>query len=129
VKATAVLGKFPITQADLEEICAKWQHILRLRDWDVKIAFAHAYDIAANCSGDVAFVVAKKTATINILFEAEYHSSIKWPQDIEKTIVHELVHLHLGPVDHFDGLRERLLEQAVECLASALVDRDRAEKK
>jgi hypothetical protein len=118
-------GADPPLAKSLDAMCAKWQRILRLQDWDVKIQFAHSYEIPGN-AGDVNFVVAKKAASIRILFPAEFDATIKFPQDIEKTIVHELVHLHFAPIDDFDGLRGRLLEQAVECIASGLVERDRA---
>jgi hypothetical protein len=112
-----------MTAKELTALCVRWQEILRLRDWDVKIQFSRAFEMDGEEQGSVSAVTTKKSALIKILDERDYPTDIQWPQDIECTVVHELVHLHMIPFDTFgkETLEGKSLEQAVECIACALV--------
>lgn len=112
----------------LNALCTKWQRILRLQDWDVKILFARGFDLTAGKQGTIEWVSKKKSAFVKILDPQDYEPAIRWPQDVEKTVVHELLHLHYAPIDDTEGLREMILEQAVECIATALISLDRQTK-
>jgi hypothetical protein len=114
-----------VDQVTLQDWCAKWQKILRLQDWDVKIDLAPASKMADK-QGDVEWVKSQKTAKIRILEPSHYPADHTYPQDCEQTVVHELVHLHFAPVDRYnEGPQEMLLEQAVDLIAWALVKCDR----
>lgn len=114
------------SKPDLEQLLAKWKPILRLSDWDIVIGYKRAFDLRPSEQGQCAWTVAKKSAHICVLDPCDYDPSNVWPQDIEKTVVHELVHLHFAIVDDRGELYEKCMEQAVECIAWALIDRDRA---
>lgn len=109
----------PRTSDDLAKLCLKWQRILRLQDWTIYIRFARHYEISANVAGEVDVVVLKKTARISIIEPIDYHNQAFCAQDIEKTVVHELLHLHFA--QHDAALTLTTEEQAVESLACAFV--------
>lgn len=114
---------------NLEELLKKWQVILKLQDWDIKIRWAKHYDLDSDTKGQCRWVLGKKCASIRILEPEDFDPAIQWGQDPECTVVHELLHLHYGPLelgDHFEGLKEAMLEQAVCAISEALVERDRA---
>jgi hypothetical protein len=124
--AAAVKKPTAITQRGLEELCIKWQGILRLMDWEVKVRFVRHWEMKPDREGAVDWSINGKAASIKILDPRDFSTEAKWPQDVEQVLVHELVHLHLAPFDETDGTKAMLLEQAVDLLACALVDRDRA---
>ena len=114
-----------IDQAQLQQWCEKWQKILRLRDWDVKIQLARGFKLTDK-QGDVEWSKSQKTAAIRILEPVDYSPDLLTPQDAEQCVVHELLHLHFAPVDKFEGVEDMLLEQAIDSIAWALVKCDRA---
>jgi hypothetical protein len=68
------------------------------------------------------FNSAKKTSLIGILAPQDFDSS-EWEQDVEKTVVHELLHLHTAMFteDNPQGLLLICEEQAVDAIAGALI--------
>lgn len=108
------------TDPQLQELCRLWQRVLRLQDWDVKIQFKRHYQMSANRAGECDMIVRKKLAVIAILDPDDYNSSYLYNQDIEKTLVHELCHLHLTQYE--GGLDLTIEEQAVESFASGFVN-------
>lgn len=111
-----------ITDTDLKQACEYWQKVLRLQDWTVKVRFVRQYDLhssqQANCSSNCA----KKCAQIRIVSPDDY-SNPEWPQDVEKSLVHELLHLHTAPFTDVapPPLPLMLEEQAIDSLAGAFV--------
>ena len=60
----------------------KWQRILRLQDWDIKIELRRGFDMGENKAGTVSWVLSKKTALIkDILDPLDYDPGSRWPQD------------------------------------------------
>lgn len=118
-----------MTDQDLNQLCEKWKEILRLQDWDTKIAFTRNYSMwTENSAGEVSFTTKKKVATIHILDPVDYSPNICVEQDIEKTVVHELLHLHLA--EWSDMTEEGTPvsgEQAINALSGALVNLNRKE--
>ena len=112
---------------DLQEILVKWQKILRLQDWVITIQYAKHFDLNPDAQGQVGWNLFKKSAHIKVMDPGDYDPSWPFPQDVQKTVVHELLHLHMAPFDETkaDSLGDKMLEQAIECISSALVDRDR----
>lgn len=67
-------------------------------------------------------------AIIHIIDPIDYDPSIIVEQDIEKTVVHELLHLHLAEwSDMTEDGTPVSGEQAINALASALVNLNRKE--
>lgn len=115
-----------MNKPNLEELLKKWQAILRLQDWDVTIKYYRHYDMDEDVKGGVRMCVTKKTARISILDPDDFDPSIPLPLDVEGTVVHELVHLHLAILDDYEGIKVTLMEQVVDALSKALMDRERA---
>jgi len=112
------------------ERLAVWQQRLNLQDWHVSIVVARTAELKPKTLGNIHWDLPKKTAIIRVLDPADYH--LPFPQaleDIEFTVVHELIHLGFAPVvndlQRSDANR-REEEHAVNHLAEALLKLDRA---
>jgi hypothetical protein len=105
----------------------KWQKILRLQDWTVAIKWGRSFDLPHGKEATTRSSLSAKLAAVRILDPADYDPDSMAPQDIENTVVHELLHLHTWPFDHAlaDSLEARCVEQAIEAIATALVGLDR----
>lgn len=114
------------SRPDLAGLLAKWQAILRLQDWNVKISYARPYQMGANREGECEFITKKKNGIIRVLDPNDYPGDIEWPQHIEQTVVHELLHFHFALIDKFDGTDYSLFEQMIDSLSGTLVKLDRA---
>lgn len=116
------------TQAQLDELLADWQRRLRLRDWNVKVQLRRRHDMSLEDScGACRWQLSKKLACVELLDPIDYDpGSFGWPQDVEWTLVHELLHLHFAPFAEFgDGPLNTAQEQAIDLIAGALVDAKR----
>jgi hypothetical protein len=99
-----------------------------LQDWVLKLRFA-TYEELEGVQGDVNWTLENKAAVIRILRKEDWGRFSEWSQDMEHTLVHELIHLHMALA--FYGLKnsteippdmaELLEEQATESIASGVV--------
>ena len=110
------------TQKELEHSLAEWQKRLRLDAWDVRIGIyrERAFD-GGGRSGEISYSIESGKAVIKLLDPVDYPDE-DFPQDMEVTLVHELLHLKFAaftPQD--DTLEHRLFEQTVESMANLLV--------
>jgi len=117
----------PELEQHLVELCRKWQRILRLQDWDIKVQVS--YDLGSY-QAESCYKLPKRMAIIKVIHPDAYQErNFLWPQDMEESLVHELLHLHLAAWQADD---ERTMEwvakeQAIEAIARALVELDRKE--
>jgi hypothetical protein len=107
----------------------KWQQRLKLQSWTITLGVARATELKPKTLGNIHWDSEKKTATIHILDPADYSLPFEaMLQDMEFTVVHELIHLELSPVlaplQRTDENR-RDEEHAVNYMAQALLDLDR----
>ena len=112
-----------MTNEELQALCETWQKRLGLADWTVRARFARQYEMdRSDITGQCRWVLSKREAVINILVEEDYPPSLVEPYNLERTLVHELIHLHFAPfwADQ-DSLEQILQEQAIDALAKALV--------
>jgi hypothetical protein len=114
--------------ADVEEMRERgafWQRRLLLQDWEIIYKISRKADFTNKESmAEVVYKQNKKQAVIKVVDPADYDFGEDYPQDHEKSLVHELVHLHLASFDSATEkcrLAERDLEIAVDSLARALV--------
>lgn len=111
-----------MTDRELQELCGWWQKVLRLQDWDVKVLVKRRFQMPADAQGQVDYVLQNRKAVISVLAAEDYEPDHLWPQDQEKTLVHELIHLHMAPFAAPTGTPQDIAqEQAIEALAGALV--------
>jgi hypothetical protein len=108
---------------------AVWQKRLNLQGWDISVVVARASDLRPKTAGNVHWYPEKKSAVIRVLDPADY----KLPfaavlEDIEFTVVHELVHLEMAPVLsdlHRTEANRMEEEHAVNQMTEALLKLDR----
>lgn len=120
-----------LTEDELRAKCAEWQKILRLQDWIVNVSIYRERDMNnKGCCGEVEWTLEKRMASIRILDPVDYPDGTMEEQDMERTLVHELLHLHLAPFqpDREDELRYCALEQAIDAISRGLVQLKRSNK-
>lgn len=106
-----------------------WQKRLNLQDWKIAVAVVRSGELKPKTLGNIHWDGEKKTAIIHVLDPADYklaHQAML--DDIEFTVVHELIHLELSPVlsplQRNDANRMEE-EHAVNHMAQALLDLQR----
>lgn len=106
------------------ERLAVWQQRLKLDDWRISIAMTRLRDLPPQTLGGIRWDKRKKTATIWILDPADYTLPYReMLDDMEQTIVHELVHLDLASLPRGQASRGSE-ERAVNDIAQAMLGLD-----
>ena len=105
----------------LEHQMRTWQKRLGLEDWSLTVRLVRQSQIDPNAWGAAEWDPDNKTGTISVLDPRDYnlHGS-ELRLDMECTIVHELVHIQVSPLDAKD---ERVREDVVNNLMTALMNR------
>ena len=106
-----------------------WQKRLNLQDWNISLLVVRSSELKPKTLGNIHWDTDKKTAVIRVLDPADYKLPFaEMLQDLEFTVVHELIHLELSPVlsplQRNDANR-REEEHAVNHMADALLRLDR----
>ncbi|MBO0962008.1 hypothetical protein J1P26_20080 [Neobacillus sp. MM2021_6] len=109
-----------LTEEQLQEKLIEWQKRLRLQDWIIKARICRIHNIPNEAMACVIPTLSKKMALIKILDPNDYDPDLVFPQDMENSLVHELLHLHFEPLG-LDDDKHTELEQAIECIASGLL--------
>jgi hypothetical protein len=111
------------TDEQLLEKCLEWQKILRLQDWDVRISIVRQSGFTnAESNAEISVNVQHKLAQLRILDPIDYdHSSVN-PQDMERSLIHELLHIHLWAfTTDLEGPFVDMEEQALNMIALGLI--------
>ncbi len=111
-----------VSNEELIKLCREWQAVLRLQDWIVQVRFVRHFELNHTEQGNCSSNCMKKMAQIRIVTPEDYNNP-EWQQDVEKTLVHELLHLYSAPFTdlnppHFPLMLE---EQMVDGLATAFI--------
>ena len=121
-------GGSQAAQQHVTERLAYWQHRLKLEDWRISIAPARQSQLKPRTLGAIKWDKGKKTAEIWVLDAADYHLPYReMLDDMELTIVHELVHLELASLPRSEASRSSE-EHAVNGIADALLELDRGKQ-
>jgi hypothetical protein len=108
---------------------AIWQQRLHLQDWKISIILSHPSELKPRTLGNIHWDSDKKAAVIRVLHPADYRMAYKpMLEDMEFTVVHELIHLELSSLPRSEASR-RDEEYAVNQIAEALLKLDRANRK
>lgn len=106
----------------------KWQKRLSLADWKISVLVVRSSDLKPRTLGNIHWDGERKTAVIRVLDPADYKLKDRaMLDDMEFTVVHELIHLELSPVlsplqrTEANRMEE---EHAVNHMAQALLDLD-----
>lgn len=110
-----------MTQPQIENLLAKWQKILRLQDWHIKVRFVRGHEIAGYQARATIYLNYKQ-AIIKLRDPIDWTDK-DFPDDSEVDLVHELIHLHIRTFDSTkpETPEKVALEQVDELLARALV--------
>ena len=101
-----------ITQSQLESWAQTWQAKLGLEEWKVSISQTHTPQLGPDTLGNMNASLANHSATISVLNPDDYAhighgyellSADDVYTDVQRTIVHEMLHLELSILDHRPG--------------------------
>jgi hypothetical protein len=110
-----------LTEEELRTKCAEWQKVLRLQDWIVVTKIKRGRDMSIpDVCGSCNWELTQRLAAINILDPIDYPPDAIAPNDMELTLVHELLHLHFAAVEP-EGASVAG-EQAIESISWGLVN-------
>ena len=102
-----------------------WQHRLNLDQWNISVVMARTTDLKPKTLGNIHWDADHKSAIIRVLDPADYklpfHAML---DDMEFTVVHELLHLELSSLPKNDASRSDE-EHAVNQIGDALLKLDR----
>jgi len=111
-----------VTEDQAQDWLRLWQKRLRLEDWKIDVKIVRIWDLEQGTLGHIDWSTTHHTALIKVLNPADYElPPDKIPADMELSIVHELVHLHLSVLPLNKSSRT-VEEQVVSMIADALVN-------
>jgi hypothetical protein len=112
----------------VDEKLAVWQQRLKLEDWRISAVMTPLSDFAPKTLGGIRWDKTKKSAVIFVLDSSDYRLPLReMLDDMELTIVHELVHLELATAQKHEASRS-VEEHAVNGIAEAMLALDRANR-
>ena len=104
---------------------AVWRQRLKLEDWQISVVMARLSDLPPKTLGGIRWDKTKKSAVIFVLAPSDYRLPFReMLDDMELTVVHELVHLDLATASHHEASRS-VEEHAVNGIAEAMLALDR----
>jgi hypothetical protein len=121
--ATLVDGKSKVasSEAQIASCVRVWQHRLRLDDWKIETRIVRANELKPDTLGNLKWNSISRTAIIKVLSPLDYDIPVAdIPEDMEYTVVHELVHLQLSALPR-DLNRRDVEEQVVNKISDALM--------
>jgi hypothetical protein len=112
-------------QEVLDAKLARWRERLGLEDWRISVVMALRADLPPKTMGGIRWDKTTKTAEVWVLDPSDYQLPFReMLDDMELTIVHELVHLDLASLPRGQASRGSE-ERAVNSIARAMLDLDR----
>jgi hypothetical protein len=114
-----------ITQEQVDGWLETWSSRLRLQDWRIQAKIVRSTDLKPDTLGHIKWDSDRKTALITLLDPIDYDlPAARIEEDMEMTVLHELIHLHLSVLPR-DKASRQAEEQVVNRIAGALMDLDR----
>lgn len=114
-----------LAQRLMDERLAVWRQRLKLEDWKISVVMARRSSLEPNTTGGIRWSKSKKSAIILLLDPFDYTLPFRQMLDeMELTMVHQLVHLDLASLPHSQASRNNE-EHAVTGIAEVLVGLDR----
>jgi hypothetical protein len=117
--AAATAQETSVTQAQLDRWLRLWQQRLALQEWKIDARIVRQRDLNPDTLGNLKWTSTSHTAAIKVLDPRDYDMPAEQiPADIERTVVHELVHLELSvlPRDGSKLLEEQVVNRMTEAL-------------
>ena len=115
-----------LTEQQMQEKIRYWKSILGLEHWEIKFQFKRQREMGQTEQAHVVWVLPKASASITMVCHDDYDNTA-WPQDMEQSLVHELLHVKCAAFDSFeDGtLQDVMHEQYIDSMAKIIVTMDR----
>ena len=105
---------------------AVWRQRLKLDDWKISIVPSHTDDLKPGTLGHIHWDADQKIASIRVLDASDYRLACPDAlNDMELTVVHELVHLVLSSVSRSVEADRGAEEHTVNQISKALLELDR----
>lgn len=102
-----------------------WQHRLKLQDWQISLVMTHPSGLKPGTLGNIQWDPGKKSAVLHVLDASDYHLGCRdMLNDMEFTVVHELIHLELSSLHASDANRQAE-EDAIDQIATTMLILDR----
>jgi hypothetical protein len=115
-----------LAQRFIDDKLAVWRQRLKLEDWRISAVLTRRGDLAPNTLGGIRWDKGKKSAVIWVLDPSDYRLPFReMLDDMELTIVHELVHLDLASLPRSQASRGSGQEHAVSGIAEAMLGLER----
>ena len=109
-----------VGDAQVERWTKVWQKRLDLNDWQITTQIVRVWDLKPDTLGNLRWNSDNRTATIRVLNPVDYDlPASDVPQDMEYTIVHEMVHLQLSALPR-DPSTKNIEERVVNKISEAL---------
>lgn len=109
----------------VNERLSVWSKRLNLDGWQISVVMTRRDDLKTNTLGGIRWDKTKKRAVIKVQDASDYRMPFgEMLNDMEFTIVHELVHLELASLPRSEASRSNE-EHAVNQIAEALLRLDR----
>ena len=119
------LNSGQLAQRFMDDRLAVWRQRLKLEDWRISVAMIRLSDLPPKTLGGIRWDKSKKSAVIWVLDPSDYRLPFReMLDDMELTIVHELVHLDLASLPRGQASRGSE-ERAVSGIAEAMLGLDR----
>lgn len=110
-----------MAQDFLQKRLKLWQGILHLDSWNVTLEISPRNELRAGTVGNIHWDDDQKSARIRVMQASDYKVPFYWAlEDMEFTVLHELLHLELSALPRTDDSRVEE-EHAVDRMASALL--------
>jgi len=119
----SVIACFPMSpvESHLDRQLRSWQKRLGMEDWRLTVRLVRQRNLDKNTWGNAEWDPDEKTGTISVLDPVDYNLKGGGLRlDMECTIVHELVHIQVSPLDARD---ENVREDVVNRIMTALLKR------
>jgi len=108
-------------ESHLDRQLRSWQKRLGMEEWRLTVRLVRQKDLDKNTWGNAEWDPDEKTGTISVLDPLDYNLKGGGLRlDMECTIVHELVHIQVSPLDARD---ENIREDVVNRIMTALLNR------
>lgn len=127
----AIAGTIPpsggctVPEGFLQARLDSWQKRLKLENWKISIIVSRTGDLRPKTLGNIHWDADHMTAVIRVLDPADYRLACPaMLEDMEVTVVHELVHLELSSLPRPQASRHEE-EYAVSRISDALLKLDR----
>jgi len=114
-----------VSETQIEVWVKSWQKRLRLDDWKIETRMVRSTDLKPDTLGNLKWNNTTRTAVIKVLSPVDYEIPLgDIREDIEYTVVHELIHLQLSVLPR-DLSKKDVEEDVVNRMADALMSLDK----